>query len=364
MKAPIPPAARAWTPAFVMRITLVALLLASAAWVCLACAGCRRARAQRTPEGIWISRAELAALPLEGPAWEALWAEAHKAAPRPHIADQNARANVTVLAKALVHARTGDEESRRQVIDAILAAIGTERGGRTLALGRKLVSYVIAADLVGLPEGEDRRFRAWLRSTLTEELDGWTLRSTHERRPNNWGTHAGASRVAVACYLGLEDELARCARVFKGWLGDRSAHAGFEYGERSWQADRRRPVGINRRGATRDGHSIDGVLPDDQRRSGPFTWPPPRENYVYEALQGGLVQAHILHRAGYAVWDWEDRALLRAFTWLHREADYPPRGDDTWQAPLIDRVYGTSFWDGSPTRPGKSLGWTDWTHAR
>ena len=29
-----------------------------------------------------------------------------------------------------------------------------------------------------------------------------TLVSTHENRPNNWGTHAGAARAAVARYLG------------------------------------------------------------------------------------------------------------------------------------------------------------------
>ena len=63
--------------------------------------------------------------------------------------------------------------------------------------------------------------------------------------------------------------------------------------------------------ATHRGHSIDGVLPDDQRRGGPFEWPPPRENYVYEALQGATVQAALLSRAGYDAWDWGDQALLR-----------------------------------------------------
>ena len=43
----------------------------------------------------------------------------------------------------------------------------------------------------------------------------------------------------------------------------------------------------------------DGVLPDDQRRSGGFVWPPTKENYVWEALQGAIAQAVILHRAGF-----------------------------------------------------------------
>ena len=112
-----------------------------------------------------------------------------------------------------------------------------------------------------------------------------------------------------------------------------------------------------------NGFSVDGVLPDDQRRGGAFTWPPPKENYVYGALQGALAAANILHRAGYDTWNWQDKALLRAYLWLHNEANFPPEGDDTWQLPLVDSVYGTDFWDGSPIRHGKNMGWTDWTHA-
>ena len=75
----------------------------------------------------------------------------------------------------------------------------------------------------------------------------------------------------------------RCAKVFKGWLGDRDMYADFKYKDCSWQAYPFRPVGINQKGATKSGHFIDGVLPDDQRRSGPFHWPPTKENYVYTA---------------------------------------------------------------------------------
>ena len=50
--------------------------------------------------------------------------------------------------------------------------------------------------------------------------------------------------------------------------------------------------------------------------------------------------------------------------WLIETARYPPAGDDRWMMPVVDRVYGTHWWDGTPVRPGKSLGWTDWTHPR
>jgi hypothetical protein len=239
--------------------------------------------------------------------------------------------------------------------------MGTEAGGRTLALGRNLIGYVLAADLVGLPAADDTAFRAWLRTCRTETLSGMTLRSTHEDRPNNWGTHAGASRAAVAAYLGDTAELARCAQVFKGWLGDRSSYAGFSYGDLSWQADPSRPVGINPRGATRDGHSIDGVLADDQRRASAFVWPPPKENYVWEALQGAFAQAIILQRAGYDCFAWQDRALLRAVTWLHSQCSFPASGDDTWEPHVVNFFYGTSFPAPMPSSPGKNVGFTDWT---
>jgi len=317
-------------------------------------------------KSIWMSEEELALLPAAGPAWDRLRAEADKPAGDPDLSDMNQDNNVYVLAKALAYARSGEEKYREQVIEQCMKAIGTEAGGKTLALGRELAAYVIAADLVGLPAEQDERFRSWLRTTLTETLDGKTLVSTHEKRPNNWGTHAGASRAAVAAYLGDKAELDRTAQVFRAWVGDHSAtYNGFKFGKNlTWQCDPSRPVGINPKGCRKEGRSLDGVLPDDQRRAGEFTWPPPKENYVYGALQGALVQAVILHRAGYDTFEWGDRALLRAFQWLHTEAQFKPVEDDTWMLPLVDHIYGTQFWDGSAVALGKNMAWTDWLYSK
>jgi len=312
---------------------------------------------------LWLDPARLASLPTSGPGWENLLRAAQEPTGAPDLSDMEDPTNVRVMAKALVYARTGEERYRQEVVSACLAAIGTERGGSTLALGRELAAYVIAADLVGgLPGDQGRRFTGWLRDVRHQKLRGGTLVSTHERRPNNWGAMAGASRIAVAAYLGDTQDLERAARVFRGWLGDRSAYAGFRYGSLAWQADPGAPVGINPKGSWRDGHSIDGVLPDDQRRSGPFRWPPPHENYVYGALQGALVQAVILHNAGYDVWGWSDRALLRAFLWLYTEAGYPAQGDDGWEPWLVNYYYTVRLPTPEPARPGKIVGWTDWTH--
>jgi hypothetical protein len=162
-------------------------------------------------------------------------------------------------------------------------------------------------------------------------------------------------------YLKDRKEIQRTARVFRGWLGDRTAHAGFKYGELDWQGNPQRPVGINPKGATRNGQNVDGVLPDDMRRGGPLRFPPGKTKYVWEALQGAIVQAEILYRAGYDTWEWEDRAILRAVEFLYR-IGWKAEGDDTWQIWLVNRRYGTSLPTSDKARPGKNMGWTDWTH--
>jgi hypothetical protein len=326
---------------------------------------------KETRSGIWVSPAELAKLPTSGPAWINLKVEADKPTGMPNLSNQDDPVNVRVMAKALVFARTKEKRYRDEVIAAlkIVTLNNTESASRnTLALARELIAYVIAADLIDLAHSDstlDAQFRRKLRQLLHENLGGNTLVETHEKRPNNFGTHAGASRAAVAAYLGDKAELARVAQVFKGWLGDRSSYAGFKFGDLSWQADPTKPVGINPKGCTRMGKSVDGVLPDDQRREGGFWWPPPKENYVYGALAGAIAQAVILYRAGYAeVWNWQDKALLRAFEWLHQQADFPAVGDDTWQPHVINYYYGTNFPAPIPAQPGKNVGWTDWTHGK
>jgi hypothetical protein len=318
----------------------------------------------RYSSGIWTSAAEISKLPTTGLGWENVKAGADKPIGPPNLSDRDDSVNVAILAKALVYARTGDESYRQAVIAACMAAIGTEQNGETLDLGRELMAYVLAADLAGLPPTEKAAFQNWLRYVLAENLAGQTLRSTHESRPNNWGTHCGATRAAIARYLGDATELERTARVFKGWLGDRNTYADFSYdpNELEWQANPNAPVGVNPRGATIQGHSVDGVLPDDQRRAGPYAWPPPKTNYVYGALQGALMQAIILYRAGYDVWNWENQALLRAVKWLYNEGNYPADGDDKWLIHVVNYFYTAGFPARFPASPGKNAGWTDWLY--
>lgn len=322
-------------------------------------------------QGIWIGPREIAALPTSGSAWTALKAAADRSCGTPDLSDQSDPANVCVMAKALVYARTGQASYRDGVIAAVRSIAQSGRyNGRALSLGRELAAYVIAADLVDLKTANrtlDQQFRAKLVELRTAPTSGAAddLVDCHEKRPNNWGTMCGASRVAIAAYLGDRAELDRAAAVFRGYLGERDAYAGFSYGDDlSWQCDPSKPVGINPRGCTRGGLSIDGVLPDDQRRGGAFNGRANKENYAYEALQGAVTQAWLLHRQGYSVWMWGDQALLRAYTWLHSVAKYPAEGDDTWQPHVVNYVYGTNFPAPTPARAGKIVGWTDWTHKK
>lgn len=333
--------------------------------------------------GIWISAAELENLPMEGVAWERLEAHANDELEEPNMAGYTANSDVQALAIALVYARTGEESYREKAVEAITAVMGTEytglqkgpdsdQGALAVIVGRNLVSYVIAADLIDLANYDpelDEEFRDWIGELIYVEWADGSVVQEHQRRANNHGHMAGSSRAAVAVYLEDEAELLRTARVLKGVLGDREAYAGFSFRQDlSWQADPEQPVAINPPGSVKDGLNIDGAQPEEMRRGCSFTVPPCHTDYPWEGLQGIVVQAMILHRQGFDVWNWEDQAILRAVHFIERlQEEFPfdgwwAEGDDTWVPWVINDVYGTDFRT-DPAQRGKNMGWTDWTHA-
>jgi hypothetical protein len=328
---------------------------------------------------IWITKAELDRLPMSGDAWDNIYEAAQNSTGNPDLSNQNDRTDTDTIAKALVYARSGHQRYAAEVRSTLQQLIENNPISQSMDWGalaalRALGSYAIAADLIDLqsydPVFDQQEFRPWLsaaRFADTERGRG-SIVELQEERPNNFGTHGSASRVAMDLYLNDRDDLARAAQVFKGWLGDRSSYAGFKYGDLSWQMDEARPVGINPVGSTRNGHNIDGVLPDDARRCGSFAWTPCKTGYQWEGLQGAVAAAEMLHRAGYPAFEWQDRAILRAVEWLYNTTfddgkNYPAEGDDRWQVWIINKRYGTNFPEESPVSPGKMLGWTDWTHS-
>lgn len=310
---------------------------------------------------LWIDRDVLTSLPTTGEAWDRLADDATGSWGTADISNQDSHHDVYTLAGALYAVRMNDTGMRDRVVDAVESAVGTEAGGRTLALGRNLTGYVLAADLVG---HDSARFSNWLSEVRFADLDGRTLVSTHEDRANNWGTHAGAARIAADRFLGDSADLARSAAVFRGFLGDRSAYDDFKFGDPEWQADESAPVPINPRGSTKDGFVVDGAIVDDIRRCEcSVTSPAPQENYQWEAVQGIVAQAELLRVAGYGdAWHWADSAIARAVDFLHVQADFPAEGDDRFVTHLIDANLGTNHATGNDQH-GKSIGYTGWTHS-
>ena len=268
---------------------------------------------------------------MVGPAWDNLCAWARKDCPVPNLGDQDDSTNVCVLAKALVGARTHDRAYSRQVAAALrMITDGGAYRGRALALGRELAAYAIAADLIDLRSMDpalDARFRAKLRELrVTPTTEGpANLVECHELRPNNWGTHCGASRIAIAAYLGDHEDLGRAANILRGFpaIGPHTRGSSSRPGQSRWRSPGRTSTSMEwcpstqpapRRSGDGQHYNVDGALIDDMSRGCPtFRCPPCHTQYPWESLGGAIVQAEILYRLGYATYDWENQALRRVY---------------------------------------------------
>jgi hypothetical protein len=336
-----------------------------------------------TGGGIWTSAAELANLPMSGTAWTNLKNEADGSCGTADVADQQSFHDTCTLAQALVFARTGIESYRTAARTNIGLAIGTEVGGRELAWGRNLDSYVIAADLINLPSYDptfdQNVFRPWIKKVVFTELDinGITMVDCNEKKPQNWGVVCGASRAATDIYLGNTTDLARVAQVFRGYLGDTSAYNGYSWsttnlnGGLTFVPAGQPEMPVNSPGGTVGGHNVDGALIAEMSRCGSFSWPPCYTNYVWTGAGGMIVEADILYRAGYDVYNWSNKAVLRIYSYFKYLDDTFPTagwwnqgstGPNNWQPWIVNKRYGTSFPHQSPVNQGWNMSWTDWTH--
>jgi hypothetical protein len=317
-------------------------------------------------DGIWISQAEIDALPTTGAGYAEVKAAADTVSGAPSVTNQDSNHSTSIMAAALMCAKTSTATYCDKTTAALraLATGNYEDGGRALAYGREMIGYVLAADIIGLPQRDpalDAQFRAkiatWLDHATTSGPD--SLRACSDVRPNNWGTHCTASRIAIDLYLGDKADLDKAARIVHGWMGDRSAYAGFDYGDLWWQANPSAPVGVNPAGSEIGGHDVGGLQPEEMRRAGSFTWPPKQTDYAWEGNQGALASTWMLMRAGYPADQWSDRAECRVAAALYR-IGWPAEGDDQWQPWLINRICGTDY----PTTGGgrgKNVGWSQWT---
>jgi len=322
-------------------------------------------------KGIWIGPNEIAALPMSGAGWTELIGVADASAGTPSLSDQNSGWSCRLFGKALAYARTKDTKYLTPVLAGLrtVAEGNLESGSRALALGRELLSVVLAADTVGLAEIDPAlhaQFVTKLRYLLSYKTSqAGSLIDCSLDRPNNWGAHSIASWLAGALYLGDTEGVAKAAKVLKGWLGDRSAYAGFSYGDLGWQSDPKAPVGVLGVNAEINGHNLSGAQPEELRRGGSFQWPPPKNDaymYSYESMQGRLAAAYMLSRAGYDALNWCDKGILRAFQFLDK-LGWGFEGDDRCQVFLVNKLYGTKYTATGSSAFGKNYGFTFWTHA-
>ncbi len=313
--------------------------------------------------GIWTSAAELARIPTSGPAWDAVLLGASQDCSRPEVANKDDNTNVYALAAAIVYARTGDARYKDKVVAACekLVAQGNP-GGKTLAWARETGAYAMAADLAGF---RTPAFEAWLRNMAEtyKGEDGRTMRKMFQDRPNNWGSEAFGSLCAIYRYLG---DNAALAAIRDYWIrGVIGPNPGYKYGDDlSWQLDSHNPRLFNPKDATKDGVNIDGVMPDDMRRGGSFHAPPGYTNYAWGFLQGQIVAARILERAGMPIWAVGDSAIYRAAYCLQvrfekQYGGWAARGDDEWMLPFLDRAYSTKWSAAQKSlwKHGKNAGW-------
>lgn len=316
--------------------------------------------------GIWTSRSELATIPMSGNDWDLVKKAAdNKNIGSPDIGNQDDNADMYVLAAGIAAERyyaagnnaTGDAY-RAKVVKAIetIIAAGCPPDSRSLAWGRNVAGYAMAADLVGY---RTPAFEQYLRDVAEKWICSerkQTLYAMATSRPNNWGSMGFGGLCAIYAYLGDEATLTTLRTKWVTLIAGPVADKGFKFGKDWWQADPARPLVINPKGTMNGDFVLDGLQPEEMRRgnsdNGIFQAPPATTLYPFEALQGMVTAARILDRRGMSIWGEGDNALYRAayalqvylagrfgteaFTWTFR-------GDDIWTLGFIDDAYGTSL---------------------
>jgi hypothetical protein len=325
---------------------------------------------------ILMSRSALMSRPITGVRWANLKAVADGSLGTPNLCDQHSKHHLRTFAAALVYARTGSAAHGTKARAGVLAAIRTLRPGcdnATLALGRQLMAYVLAADFANLSGTGDATFRSWLTTIRRRFVGGhgvWTsLYRTHVLSAANWGAYAGASRIAASLYLGDRADVRAAHYVTRGFLGYRSAFVfrdKLDSAALSWACYPTRWTPVNP-ACRRGGINVDGAVIADISRGGARRWPPGSTGIQYqlESIQGLGLQVELLYQNGYRyAWLWSNKALKRMANVVTRSK---AAGGTGWnetlsarQMPwLLNRRLGMSL----PRRyslMGRAIGFTDW----
>jgi hypothetical protein len=326
--------------------------------------------APRPGPGLWISPAELGGLPVEGSAWKAVLAVAEGDLGTANVADQDSTHDGNTLACALAAARTERADLRTKATNALSSAIGTEDGARWLAIGRNLGAYVIAADVLGIRSGP-----------IYEWLGGFLTRTSRANNTDdqvlvgNWssGSNASAQTGFVTAALSVyTKDFARLATFWDGYrryCGDRTSPVRETSNSDAWQFVPSDPVGIQDKGAVKQGCRLDGAIGNDMSRGGDDVCSPGWTQYPWIGLEGAVPAALVFARAGYPAWEVAEEAVRRAldYLWFLRQTTGNSDWFDGWRSNecvyLVNRAYGTRFPCSLPVAGGRTFGFSDWTHA-
>lgn len=327
--------------------------------------------------GIWASRAEIMARPTSGAAWERLLADANSNWGTANLADNNSSHDVKTLAGAFVAVRLNSAAMREKVIVGLQSAMQSKTS-RALELGRGLLSYIVAADIIGYHE---KAFENWVARMVTLDIQGHSggkgLIGTTQRSATNWGGMTTSSVAAAAFYLPEDQAMTWEGKPIttadlkeialkhqKEMYGLPVSNPQFQY-ESDWHAGTPK-AGVNVKGATKSGIVISGALPEDWRRGGGFKWLPAKSGYFWEGIQGFLVSAVILARAGLLAFDAGDKAVERVFNMLYGMGEaaanrplftYPAESDDQWTVWVVNHYARAKFPTKEDTAPGKGMGY-------
>jgi hypothetical protein len=351
--------------------------------------------------GFWLTRTEIQALPVSGPAWTKVLSAADASWPAPMLYDNSNRHDIYIVAGALVYARTGTASYRTKVRDGIsqMMAVGYDDGTQSATgAGRNLAGYAVAADLIELKTVDatlDSKFRAFLKTVLDHQYPSGASPRNLRGLACGWGngaTMARATNLAASLYLGDRadvDRLAKCERRFQGDVTVTDVNPVYprDTSFRSWQVSSSEGqwAGIQLLNAKKDGHLFDGIIPSDHRRDSSggdsnvytaTTFPGTKQtSYPWVNLQGATVAVELLARNGYPqARDWMEKALLRAHLAynVRLPQQYPGKGwsyypTSGYLIPLVNYMYpGTNLSDPfgpqGPDRQGFILGWFHWTH--
>lgn len=338
-----------------------------------------------TYDALWLSTADIMALPMTGPAWEAAYNAAMSDWGIARLDYNDSKHDTFTYIGAVVSVARGDTVLRNKVIDGLKSAMqsGTNE---VLQLARGIQAYIIAASII---QYDDFAFRDWVAQMVVKSMRGHSgggnLLETAQLSANNWGGHARASLAAAAVYLNRVDWLDIVTEAHLEFIGAPVTTKRLDYDATTWHAALEdtsqfsavydQLSGINRKGSKRGNISISGVTPEDWRRGNyHFVWPPVLSNdYYWEAMQGFVVAAVILHRAGRVPITAGENAVERAMDMLFGTGEaaqnvphvvIPSAGDDTWIAHLVNSYTVSQYPTVEVSRPGKGMGYTCWTHKR